>query len=187
MTGMTHIAIDFAPRSWQRTLRQLSPRWYAVLALAVVMAAAAGGLGYRVYAREQARQAAAQRVAERDAAHARAHPPTPPIVVPVTQANAINAIARTLNLPWRELRDALDASAMANVALLSLAPDVNRHAVRITAETTSSDEMIIYLRVLREQPFFSDVQLTHHEINEQDINRPIRFVLEAVWTVSAAH
>ncbi|VVE44400.1 hypothetical protein PCA20602_04337 [Pandoraea capi] len=187
MSGMSRIAIDFAPRGWQRTLRQLSPRWCVVLALAIVIATVAAVLGYRVYVRGQARQAAAQRVAQREAAHARANPPVAPIVVPVAQANAINAIARTLNLPWRELRDALDASAMANVALLSLAPDVNRHSVRITAETTSPDDMIIYLRVLREQPFFSDVQLTHHEINEQDINRPIRFVLEAVWTVSAAH
>ncbi|MFJ2993695.1 hypothetical protein [Pandoraea sp. NPDC087047] len=178
---MTRIAIDFAPRGWQRTLRHLSPRWCAVLALAVAIAMAAAVLGYRVYAREQARQAFAQRIAQRDAAHARANPPVAPIVIAVPQANAINAIARTLNLPWRELRDALDACAMPNVALLSLAPDLNRHSVRITAETTSPDDMIVYLRVLHEQPFFTDVQLTHHEINDQDINRPIRFQLEATW------
>ena len=183
-TRTPRLAIDFAPRGWQRTLRQLSPRWYAVLAVAVAVAIVATVFGYRVHAREQARQALAEHIAQRDAAYARANPPVAPIVVPVPQANAINAIARTLNLPWRELRDALDAAAMPNVALLSLAPDVNRHAVRIAAETTSPDDMIVYLRVLREQPFFTDVQLTHHEINDQDINRPIRFQLEAAW---AAH
>ncbi|VVD79955.1 hypothetical protein PAQ31011_01076 [Pandoraea aquatica] len=181
---MTRIAIDFAPRGWRRALGSLSPVWYAVLALAVVTAIAASVLGYRVYARDQARQALVDRIAQREAAeaaHARANPPVAPIVVPVAQANAINAIAGTLNLPWRRLRDTLDNAAMPNVALLSLAPDLNRHSVRITAETTNPDDMIVYLRVLREQPFFVDVQLTHHEINDQDINRPIRFQLEAAW------
>lgn len=178
---MTRLAIDFAPRNWRRTLGPLSPVWCAVLALAVVVAIAAAVLGYRVYARDQARQALVDRIAQREAALTRANPPVAPIVVPVPQANAINAIARTLNLPWRELRDALDSAAMPNVALLSLAPDLNRHSVRITAETTNPDDMIVYLGVLREQPFFADVQLTHHEINDQDINRPIRFQLEAAW------
>ncbi|VVD94870.1 hypothetical protein [Pandoraea sputorum] len=180
---MTRIAIDFAPRSWRRTLGPLSPVWYVVLALAVVIAIAASALGYRVYVRDQARQALVNRIAQREAAHARANPPVAPIVVPVPQANAINAIARTLNLPWRRLRDTLDNAAMPNVALLSLTPDLNRHSVRITAETTNPDDMIVYLRVLREQPFFVAVQLTHHEINDQDINRPIRFQLEAAWAL----
>jgi Tfp pilus assembly protein PilN len=178
---MTRIAIDFAPRGWQRTLRRLSPLWYVLLGLSGIIALAAAVLGYRVYAHEHARQALAERIEQREAARARANPPVKPIAIPVPQANAINAIAHTLNLPWRELRDAFDACAMPNVALLSLAPDVNRHSVRVTAETTTPDDMIVYLRTLREQPFFSDVQLTHHEINEQDINRPIRFQLETVW------
>ena len=41
--------------------------------------------------------------------------------------------------------------------------------------------MIAFVRLLREQPQFADAVLLKHEVNVQDPNRPIRFLVQAWW------
>jgi Tfp pilus assembly protein PilN len=113
-----------------------------------------------------------------------------PAVVPVgahqpsvsaAQATAVNEIILRLNLPWRALRDAVQAATSPNVALLALEPDARKHTLRISAEARGSDEMIDYVEQLQRQEWFSGVTLAHHEINDQDPNHPIRFQVDAQW------
>jgi Tfp pilus assembly protein PilN len=58
--------------------------------------------------------------------------------------------------------------------------------VRITAETRGSDEMIGYVEKLQAQNWFTAVALTHHETNDVDPNKPLRFQVEAQWGAQSA-
>ncbi|TFW28407.1 PilN domain-containing protein, partial [Massilia horti] len=101
--------------------------------------------------------------------------------VPTEQANAVNTAILQLNLPWRALRDAVQAATPPHVALLALEPDARKRSLRITAEARGSDEMIDYVQQLASQDWFTSVSLARHEINDQDPNRPIRFQVDAQW------
>jgi Tfp pilus assembly protein PilN len=105
-------------------------------------------------------------------------------VIPAPRIDAINAAVAQLNLPWQALFESLEKTKPQNIALLSLEPDGKKRVLRILAEAKQSDDMLDFVRILREQPQFSDALLTRHEINIQDPNRPLRFTLEATWKPS---
>lgn len=178
---MKPVRIDFAPASLARTLHRTLPvAWMlAAFALLLCLAAAVAGAGLMARQRGHERQLAA--------VQARAAVPVaapvadaPPILE--TQATAVNAAVMQLNLPWRALQDAVASATPAGVALLALEPDARKRTLRISAEARTSDEMIDYVARLKREELFSDVALTHHEINDQDPNRPIRFELDAAWS-----
>ncbi|MEH6437220.1 PilN domain-containing protein [Massilia sp. DD77] len=179
---MRRTRIDFAPRSLRRLLFQTPPRMLGPLAGAVAACALAGVYAWD-YA-EQRRELDALHAAL--AARASAAAPAPAaaqrkIAVPEQQANAVNDAVLQLNLPWRELYDAVRAATPASVALLALEPDAKRRTLRLTAEAKNSDDMFAYIGKLQEQAWFTSVVLTRHEVAEQDPNRPLRFQLSAQW------
>jgi len=101
------------------------------------------------------------------------------------QAAAVNAAIAQLNLPWREVFDAIESATPKTIALLALQPDAKRNLVKGMAEAKTSDDMIGYIELLKKQEFFTAVLLTKHEVNEQDPNKPLRFQFEAQWTGAA--
>lgn len=101
--------------------------------------------------------------------------------LPEARAKAINDAIVQLNLPWQALFQSLEKVKPANVALLGLEPNGERHTLRILAETKQPEDMLDFVRLLRAQPQFTYAVLTRHEVNLQDPNRPLRFTVEAVW------
>lgn len=99
------------------------------------------------------------------------------------QINATNQAIDTLNLPWGALFDTLGKAPYKHAALLTLTPDPTQKTVQINAETASAPEMIRFVQNLQREPMFVQVILGHHEINEQDPNRPFRFSVQADWSV----
>ena len=181
---MKPIRIDFAPPSLRRVLFHLQPALLAgaVLGLLLCLGAAIaacqlvrGQRGHAAQVRqEQERQ-------ERQAFLARAVPALAKTLIPPAQAAAVNGAILQLNLPWRELKDAVAAATPATVALLALEPDPKKHLLKLTAEAETSDDMLAYIQELKAQEFFSGVLLTRHEINAEGANQPIRFQVEAQW------
>ena len=104
--------------------------------------------------------------------------------LPEARAKAINDAILQLNLPWQALFESLEKVKPANVALLGLEPNGEKHTLRILAEAKQPEDMLDFVRVLRRQPQFTYAVLTKHEINTQDPNRPLRFMVEAVWEPS---
>ncbi|AMO98366.1 hypothetical protein CAter282_0428 [Collimonas arenae] len=41
--------------------------------------------------------------------------------------------------------------------------------------------MIAYVEELKQRKFFQSVVLLRHEINERDVNKPLRFQFQAQW------
>lgn len=117
----------------------------------------------------------------RAALTARKPPAAAPVNLPEARVTAINAAIVQLNLPWQALFESMEQAKPKNIALLSLEPDGKKRILRVLAESKQADDMLDFVRVLREQPRFADATLTRHEINLQDPNRPLRFTIEVSW------
>ena len=93
------------------------------------------------------------------------------------------AIIQELNLPWKELFAAFESYQKDDVAVLSIEPDSQKGLVRITAEAKSLDSMVTYYAYLQKTPLFREVELVSHQLQDQDPQQPIRFMLQAKWGV----
>lgn len=178
---MRKVHIDFAPRSVRRTLFLAGLPAWAAAGVALVLAGSAGyaywhyGADKRAFEAELASARARKIQAQPMKVAAKA-----PVLSPA-EAAAANAVVMQLNLPWRDLRNAVRDATPPGVALLALEPDAKKQALRLTAETRTSEDMVGYVERLKRQPLFESVVLVRHEINDQDPNRPLRFQVDAQW------
>jgi hypothetical protein len=86
-----------------------------------------------------------------------------------------------LNQPWDELFQLLESSDRKLVALLSIDPDPQNRQVKVTAEAKDLASMLGYVRYVQEQGGFSNVFLQSHQVQQQDPEKPVRFVVTAAW------
>ena len=107
----------------------------------------------------------------------------PPLSAAKTEA--LNSAIQKLNLPWRDLLNAIEQATPKNIALLSLEPDAGKNTLIILAEAANPESMLDYLGQLKAQDWFLEVRLIKHEINKQDIYTPYRFQIEARWREAA--
>ncbi|WP_219117562.1 hypothetical protein [Janthinobacterium sp. UMAB-56] len=179
---MTRLDIDFALPNWRRSLYRV-PAWaWGTAALGVVLSATAVWAGSAALRRQQASEAQWQLAQQRVMAATQGPAPAPQVLIAPAQAAAVNAAILQLNLPWRDLQDALASATPPTIALLALEPDARKRVLKITAETSGSDAMVSYIAQLKQQELFgARVQLLRHEINALDPNKPLRFQLEARW------
>lgn len=95
-----------------------------------------------------------------------------------------NRVAARLNVPWTGLFDAIEQSTGSPVALLSLQPDAQDGAVRLSGEAKSLPDVLSYLELLQQQPALGEVRLESHEVQVQAPQRPVRFAAVTRWQVS---
>ncbi|MFJ1253585.1 hypothetical protein [Cupriavidus sp. CuC1] len=175
--------IDFAPRSLRRTVAQTQPAIWLAAAIGLALCASAAVAGYNLAQQGELRQAELRQI--RNRASERDRPAQRGAPIGEAQAGAVNDVVARLNLPWRDLFQAVEAATPAgSIALLELAPDAARHAIKGSAEAKTGEDMLDYISRVSKQPMFSSVVLTRHEINEQDPNKPLRFQFLAEWARS---
>lgn len=162
-----HVRIDFAPPGWHVSLRQAT--------LILASALALGGTLWNIY------DSITEYQASRNALIRFEPDRRPALVLTPTEIDAINQAVRELNLPWNDFFQAIEAHVGERVALLSLEPDAANRTVRISAEAKSADVMLDFVAALAHESPFQKVQLSHHEINEGDRNKPFRFAIDAGW------
>ncbi|MFS2007370.1 hypothetical protein ACEN9F_27525 [Duganella sp. CT11-25] len=178
---MRAMNIDFAPRSLRRTLFHAHPALLALAAAGLLLCAGAAFGAWKLAEQKHARERQLRHLQERVSAMSARPAEVAKTVIPEGQAVFVNGAIMQLNLPWRELQDAVAAATPRSVALVAMEPDPRKQVLKITAETRTSDDMVAYVAELKQQESFSGVILTRHEINDQDPNRPLRFQLEATW------
>lgn len=197
---MRKMRIDFAAPGWRRALYRLSKEHPAALAgcvLGLALCAGAGWYGYQMVQQQRARagqlrelerqqqrmlqQQQLQQAQQRQGAQGAAALQAAKVQIPEAQAKAINAAVLQLNLPWRDMQEAVGAATPASIALLALEPDPNKQMLKISAEAKNADDMIAYIEQLKQQEFFAGAALSRHEISDTDPNRPVRFQVEATW------
>jgi hypothetical protein len=94
-----------------------------------------------------------------------------------------NSIILELSLPWKELFDAFESSRHSDIAVLAIEPDAQKGQVRISGEAKSLDSLPGYIAYLQKISLFKDVALLNHQIQDQDPQRPVRFMLQANWSL----
>jgi Tfp pilus assembly protein PilN len=178
---MKRLPIDFAPPSARTLIERMHPlAWFAV-AIALVAGAHAAVVYTDLRRQLQGVADELRQVQARLAAQAAASQPKPKAPIPEPQAHAVNAAIAQLNLPWRDVLDAVESATPSTIALVALEPDAKKHLIKGTAEAKTGEAMIAYIEKLKRQPFFRFVVLTKHEVNAQDPNHPLRFQFEAEW------
>ncbi|TFW16884.1 hypothetical protein [Duganella callida] len=179
---MKSMHIDFAPPGVRRSLFHLHPAALALAGAGLLLCVGAAVAGWQLAEQREDRARQLKHLQDRVAAMSSARPvQVAKVAIPEAQARFVNGAIMQLNLPWRELQDAVLAATPRSVALVALEPDARKRILKITAETKGSDDMVDYVAALKEQDSFSGVIITRHEINDQDPNRPLRFQLEATW------
>ncbi len=176
---MKPLPLDFAPNSLQRTLHSTPLGWWFLLVAGLLLCLSAGVAITRLSDQQKQFQHQ-QRLQEEKRTAAPAV--NGQAAIPAAQATAVNSAIMQLNLPWRDLHEAIEQGTPADVALLSLDPDPATRSLRIVAETRSSEAMLAYVEKLKQQPLFVSAVLVKHEVNEQDPNRALRFQVDAQWT-----
>jgi hypothetical protein len=89
------------------------------------------------------------------------------------------AVAQQLALPWGRLFQAVEGAANRQVALIALQPESAQGMVRITAEARDLAEALEFVRRLSETRQLRGVHLASHQIQTEDAQRPVRFVVLA--------
>ena len=82
---------------------------------------------------------------------------------------------------WSILLNTIESVQTNKVALLVLEPDATNGKLRVTAEAKDVDAMLDYLRRLQQQPGLHDVVLLSQQVNEDDPQQPVRFIVGAQW------
>jgi Tfp pilus assembly protein PilN len=178
---MKPMRIDFATPGWRAVLYRTHPGMLAAGVLGVLLLVTGAATGLQAAKKQAAREESLRAQQRMQAAAARIPERKPETAIPEAQAVAVNAAILQLNLPWRQLQDAIAAANTPAVALLALDPDPRKQTLKITAEAKNSDDMVGYIEQLKQQEFFSGASLLRHEVNEQDPNHPLRFQVEVQW------
>ena len=158
-------------------------RWAGSALLAVGLAGAlAAAAQYRHVAAELA-QAEAQVHESGIAAKRKATPhPRGDLQKVGLELKHANEILLRLKLPWNDLFASVESGSMPNVALLAIESDTDKGRVKISGEARDLAAVLDYLRFLGTQPTLAEVYLQSHQVQQQDPQRPVRFVLSADWT-----
>lgn len=92
-----------------------------------------------------------------------------------------NGVIQQMSIPWDLLFSDIESSTGSEVALLSVQPDAATRVVRISGEAKEFAAMVAYIRRLEKTDHLGKVMLQGHEIKIQDPQKPVAFVLLAVW------
>jgi len=178
---MKAVKIDFATGSVRRALFHTHPLVMLLAGAGVLLCASVAYASWQLAQQQRHRAAELGQLRQRAAEQAQRPREVAQVAIAPVQAQFVNSAIGQLNLPWRDLQDAVLAATPRQIALLALEPEPRKQLLKLTAEAKSSDDMVAYVAQLKQQELFSSVTLIRHEINEQDANRPLRFQVEAIW------
>lgn len=182
---MSEIRIDFAPPSLRRRIASASILTWLIMITGISLSASAAWSIYGLIESYETQAMTTSRLQSKLSRRSLPAPVVEKVTIPELQAIAVNHAIAQLNLPWRDVLDAIEAATPKTIALLALEPDAKRNLIKGSAEAKSSSEMIAYIEELKHQAFFVSVILNKHEINERDPNKPLRFQFEVQWAEDA--
>lgn len=178
---MRRQSIDFAPASFARTFGRTRPisKLFGIVGLTLCL------VGGWIVHEQLDRLDAVARAAEHAERQLGAGPKPQGLATDVSiseaQAAAVNSAIKQLNLPWRDVLDAVEAGTPKTLGLLTLEPDAKRNVVKISAMGTSSIDMIGYVERLKLQPFLTSAFVIKHLTDENGGGRPLQFEIAATW------
>ena len=163
--------------------RDRSSNWVGIALLVPALAGAVVSGGQYLQLGDQL---AAEKASLRDATTAMRKKPVAAVSSSEPQMLAAelkhaNEILLQLTLPWGELFASAESAGTPDVALLSIESETDKRRVKIAGEAKSLESILDYLRYLESRPALVDVYLQSHELQKQDTQQPVRFVVSAQW------
>lgn len=92
-----------------------------------------------------------------------------------------NHVLRMLGMKWDSIFAAVAAAHREGVLLLSFAPEPEKRNVKISAEARNFSTMLEYVQRLEDQPALDAVYLQSHTLQNENPQKPVRFVITADW------
>jgi len=173
---MRALTIDY-----RRSARATPWIGYAVLAAGMMVALAIGMRYPKVSHRVQDLENQVHEMQRSARAHEATRRPASELQKSLTEVRQANEIIAQLALPWNELFSAVESASSRNMALLGIEPDAQKRRVKLTGEAKSLESMLAYIRYLEGQVPLTDVFLQSHQIEQNDPQKPVRFVVTATW------
>lgn len=100
-----------------------------------------------------------------------------------SEFNEAQQTTMRLRLPWDSLFREIETSVVEHVTLLGIEPDPAQKEVKISAEAKDFASMLAYEASLQRISFFRNTHIVGHQIQQQDPQKPVRFVIHAQWLV----
>jgi hypothetical protein len=99
--------------------------------------------------------------------------------IPIEIKTQIKASVADLTIPWNEFLNAIEGADLKDVALLSLEPSIKKQQVILAGEAKNLHSVMQFIRRLEAQPILSQVYLQKHQLDEDNVSKPVRFTLVA--------
>ena len=153
---MTVPVFDFARRHGHWLLGATGGRRRRTLALLALLAAGVvlASVTWQVIELRRQLQVQQQTVRQVAVAPVAAQAARLHAAVPLNEAERmrVNRVIRQLNTPWPLLLGVLEQAASPQVALLSIEPDIERGMVRVHAEGSSLDALLLHAEQVQRSP-----------------------------------
>lgn len=94
-------------------------------------------------------------------------------------------IINRLTIPWDTFFEGIESVSNANVAILSIEPDVQTGQLRIEGEAKDYAAILTLVARLRTTKPFSEVFLLRHETKRDDPQHPVSFTISTQWVKPA--
>ena len=173
---MALLAINFAKN------RRPVSLFGILLCLAAAAAVGAVAVDYsdarEVFERAELRQA---RVLRAQRAVGMASASVLPTSAARADAPAVQRAATQLGLPWSRLLSEMESHADTTISLLGIEVNGLARSARITGEAKTMNDVVAYIRRLRESPLISAAALSAHEEKMDGAVRLVRFTLDISW------
>lgn len=92
-----------------------------------------------------------------------------------------NKTINRLTVPWESLFQAVEAANFIDAALLAIQPELDKQLLVLTAEAKDLPSMLEYIRRLSGESVLVKAELVSHQVQQQDPQKPVRFVVHAGW------
>lgn len=84
-----------------------------------------------------------------------------------------------LAFPWDQLFKTIETSVNDDISVLSVQPDTKNGFVTLDVEARNWSAMLNYVKRLSNSVFFTEAHLVNHQVQQDDIQKPIRFTIVA--------
>jgi Tfp pilus assembly protein PilN len=92
-----------------------------------------------------------------------------------------NRVVQKRAIPWDALFRDIETASDKDVGVLSIQPDADGRALRITGEARNAGALAAYIARLEAQPSLDQVYLAEHELRQEQGRSSLRFGLNALW------
>jgi hypothetical protein len=107
-------------------------------------------------------------------------------IPPETKTQIATTVA-TLTTPWNALLIAIEQSDVKDVALLSLEPSSKKQQVLLSGEAKNLQAIMDYINRLEAQQMLAQVYLQKHNVDEANVDKPVKFTVVAQWHTAEAN